>query len=442
MPALHSPNDSLASSLARLEPQQRAKILASLSEPEAEALQHEWRFWARQAQLAPVGDWTIWLLLAGRGFGKTRSVVGFASEEVEAGRAKRLGIAGATAADVRDVLVEGESGFLASSPPWNRPEYEPSKRRLTWPNGARAILLSADEPDRFRGPQYDLFIGDEIAAWRYPEALDQAMLGLRLGKHPRAALATTPRPTKIVREILAREGRDVAVTRGRTYDNRANLARAFLDQIVKKYEGTRLGRQELEGELLEDNPGALWQRPNIDDPRRQKHPELKRIVVAIDPAVTSTEESDETGIVVAGLGIDGELYVLDDLSGVYTPLDWAKTAVAAFGRFRADVIVAEVNNGGDLVEVNLRTVSRQAPYKKVHASRGKRTRAEPIAALYEKHLVHHVGSFPKLEDQMCDWNPSVDTKSPDRMDALVWCLTELSGLNLSTPRRRDLSNLW
>lgn len=405
-------------------------------------------------QLAPPGLWwTIWLILAGRGFGKTRSVVEFVGEEVESGRAGRIGIAGATAGDVRDVLVEGESGFLATAPNWNRPVYEPSKRRLTWPNGARGTLFSADEPDRFRGPQHDLFVADELAAWRYPEAWDQAMFGLRLGKRPRAVVATTPRPTDIIRGLLKREGDDVVVSRGKTYDNRANLAPAFLAQIVRKYEGTRLGRQELDGEVLDDNPGALWKRGRIEElrvfigPKHPPLPAMRRVVVAIDPAVSANENSDETGIVCVGLGVDGHVYVLEDASlEQATPDQWGKQAVAVYRRHHANVIVGEVNNGGDLVEANVRSAAKAlgvaVAFSQVRASRGKAVRAEPVAGLYEQGRAHHVGVLAKLEDQMCAWDPAYSTKSPDRMDALVWGVSEfLAGMN-STPVKRDLSALW
>lgn len=429
MLAARSLTDSLASSLAQLPQTQRDQILASLSEEESKLLAHEWRFWGRPGQFTPPGErWFIWLILAGRGFGKTRSVVECVQEEVETGRVGRVGIAGATAADVRDILIEGESGFLAKAAPWNRPLYEPSKRRLTWPNGARATLFSADEPDRFRGPQHDFFVADELAAWRYPEAWDQAMLGLRLGKRPRAVVATTPRPTDIIRGLLSREGDDVVVTRGKTRDNRANLAPTFLAQIVRKYEGTRLGRQELDGEVLDDAPGALWKRGRLDELRVKPKdvPQFRRVVVAVDPAVSSSEDSDETGIVCAGLGVDGHAYVIEDGSlSMATPNQWAQQVVAIYARHKADRVIAEVNNGGDLVEANIRVAAPKLAFKKVHASRGKAIRAEPIAALYEQGKVHHIGCFAKLEDQMVTWDPAFSTKSPDRMDALVWGLTEL-----------------
>lgn len=414
---------SLAASLASRPEAERLAWLASLSEAQARAFLHDWRFWARPNQLPPPGDWRTWLLLAGRGFGKTRTITEWVRDEVQSGRCGRVALVAPTVADVRDVLVEGESGILAVSPDDARPTYEPSKRRLTWGNGAIATTYSADEPDRLRGPQHDRAACDEIAAWRYPETWDMLMFGLRLGDDPKAAVATTPRPVRLVRELLASP--TTVVTRGTTYENAGNLAPAFLEQIVAKYEGTRLGRQELNAELLDDVPGALWSRQAVDDLRRPDHPDLTRVVVAVDPAVTSGEDADETGIVVAGLGVDGRGYVLADLTCRLSPDGWARRAVTAYHAHRADRLVAEVNNGGDLVERVVRTVDRDVSYKAVHASRGKQTRAEPVAALYEQGKVSHVGSLPDLEDQMCSYTPDGYDGSPDRVDALVWALTEL-----------------
>ena len=267
----------------------------------ADALERSWAAIARPNQLPPLGDWwQIWLLLAGRGFGKTRTLAEWVCAQVASGLASRIALVAATAADARDVLVEGESGILSVAPPWCRPVYESSKRRLTWPNGAIATTYSAEEPDRLRGPQHDAAVCDELASWSRPETWDMLQFGLRLGRNPRCLVATTPRPTKLIRELLAREGRDVAVTRGSTYENRANLAPRFFDQVIRQYEGTRLGRQELLAEVLEDTPGALWSHGIIDAARQAAAPNLARIVVAIDPATTSGEDADETGIVVVG----------------------------------------------------------------------------------------------------------------------------------------------
>ena len=277
-----------------------------------------------------------------------------------------------------------------------------------------------------RGKQHEKLWADELASWRYPEAWDQAMFGLRLGKHPQACITTTPRPIQIVRDLI----KDPAsvVTRGSTYDNRTNLAAAFFNKIITKYEGSRLGRQELNAELLEDNPGALWKLSDIDRLRVTETPMLARVVTAIDPSVKEDGSADEAGIVVVGLGYDGELYVLDDISLAASPHGWATEAVEkGYKRHCCDRIVAEVNNGGALVESVIRTVDPDVPYEAVHASRGKRTRAEPVSALYEQGRVHHVGVFAKLEDEMCQWDPEISPKSPNRVDALVWAVTQLMG---------------
>jgi phage terminase large subunit-like protein len=399
-----------------------------------------WRAKARPEQLAPEGDWwNGWLLMAGRGFGKTRTGAEWVKEHVEAGTAGRIALIAPTAGDARDVMIEGPAGLLAVSSPWLRPEYEPSKRRLTWPNGATASTFSSEEADRLRGPQHDLAWADEIAAMAEPSGVwDMLMFGLRIGAHPRWLATTTPKPVKLLRELLAREGRDVVVTRGSTFANAANLAPSFLEGIKARYGGTRLGRQELEAELLSDVPGALWQLDWIDRDRVERAPELKRIVVAVDPAVSTNEGSDETGIVVAGIDANRHGYVIEDLSGRYAPHEWAAVAVNAYRRHKADRIIAEKNNGGDMVETTIRMVSTNVSFKAVHASRGKVTRAEPISALYEQKKVHHLGTLTQLEDQMCaftsDFDRSRSGYSPDRVDALVWALSELLG-EVHTPAR-------
>lgn len=415
---------SLAERLAALPRKQLQEAIETLTDDEAAALLYDWKFWARPSQLPPPGDWRVWLILAGRGFGKTRTGAETTIDRVRRSVSKRVGLIAPTAADARDVMVEGESGILACSPPDFRPLYEPSKRRLTWPNGAVATLFSAEEPDRLRGPQHDFIWADEPAAWKYPETWDMAMFGLRLGTNPQVVATTTPRPTRLIRDLVADPG--TVVTRGTTYENARNLAPAFLTAIVKKYEGTRLGRQELNGEILDDNPGALWSRNVIEALRVREHPPLLRIVVGVDPAVTSDPKSDETGIVVAGVDAAGHYYVLADASLQGTPLTWATAVKRVYDQYRADRVVAEKNNGGELVEANLRTVDRTLSYRGVWASRGKQTRAEPISSLYEQGKVHHVGTFPLLEDQMCDWAPDSGDPSPDRMDALVWAITELT----------------
>lgn len=373
----------------------------------------------------PPGDWRYWLVLAGRGFGKTKIGAQTVRYKVERGEAGRIALVGETAADARDVMVEGESGILASCPPWFRPKYEPSKRRVTWPNGAIATTYSADDPEQLRGPQHDFAWGDELAKWRYAQdCFDQLSFGLRLGSDPRALFTTTPKPIPVLKELI----RDPLshLTKGSTFENRGNLAPKFLDAILKKYQGTRLGRQELEAELLDDAPGALWKREQLDADRVLAAPELERIVVAIDPSVSAESEEAETGIVAAGRGTDGHAYVLSDLSLVRpTPEEWANAAINEYRLRDADRIVGEVNNGGDLVEMAIRAVNRNVSFKQVRASRGKAVRAEPVAALYEQHRVHHVGSFAKLEDELCQWEPGVSMWSPNRLDALVWALTEL-----------------
>ena len=407
-----------------LSPASQRRFLDALTDEETAMLEYDWDFWARPEQRWPAGLWRIWLVLTGRGWGKTRTGAETIREAIEKGGYGRINLVGATAADVRDVMIEGESGILAISPPWNRPKYEPSKRRLTWPNGAVALCFSADEPDRLRGPQCDFAWCDELAACRRPDAWNQLMFGLRLGRDPRCIVTTTPKPTQIIRELVKAE--TTHVTRGTTYENRDNLAGAFFDQIIRKYEGTRLGRQELLAEILEDTPGALWTWEMIGAarlPDLTEVPAMKRIVVAVDPAVSNTETSDETGILVCGLGEDGRGYVLCDASGKYSPDGWARRALGLYYEYRADRIIAERNNGGDMVENVIRTADASASVKTVWASRGKTTRAEPVTALYEQGRISHAGEFPELEDQLTGWTPGM--KSPDRLDALVWALTEL-----------------
>lgn len=403
------------------------------TEKDKAVLEYLWPFWARPKQLAPAGGWAYWLLLAGRGFGKTRSVTEWARHKAESMPGSRGAIVSATAADARDIVVEGESGILAVCPDWNKPVFEPSKRRLTWPNGSIATLYTADQPNRLRGPQHHWGIADELAAWRYPDdAWSNLLMGMRLGELPQIAIATTPRPIQIIRDLL----KDAAsvIVRGTTYENVGNLAPAFFKQIITKYEGTRLGRQELNAELLLDTPGALWTHDLIDKCRVKVQPELYRIVVAVDPAASSGEGSNDTGIIVAGADNNQHGYVLDDLTMHDTPAAWGETAILAYDQYKADRIVAEVNHGGEMVghvittaaEKLYRDGKRKSPniaFTAVRASKGKYTRAEPISALYEQGRVHHVGALAKLEDQMCTWLPG--ETSPDRLDAAVWGLTEL-----------------
>lgn len=423
--------------------------------PEVKAeLVHHWPFWARPNQVAPDGNWLTWVILAGRGFGKTRCGSEWVRQmacgptPLAKGKAQRIALVAETAADARDVMVEGESGVLGVHPKAFRPTYEPSKRRLTWPNGATATLYNATEPDQLRGPQHDLAWCDELAKWRYAqETWDMLQFGLRLGENPQQLITTTPRPIVALKKIMA-DPRTVT-TRGSTYENAANLAKPFMDNIKAKYEGTRLGRQELDAEVLDDVPGSLWTREGLDKTRRKrgdKLPDMQRVVVAIDPAGKSqetaiSEGTADTGIVVAGLGTDGRGYVLDDQTCSLSPNGWARRAVAAYDLYSADAIVVETNQGGDMVKMAVQSVRPGIPVIEVHASRGKVTRAEPVAALYEQGRVSHVGAFPDMEDQMVLFTPLgvAGETTGDRVDALVWALTELFPSLISKPDNTDWS---
>ena len=401
---------------------------------------YDWQRIARPEQLWPKGNhWDTWLILAGRGWGKTRTGAESIRLMVEKGRARRIALVGRTSADVRDVMVEGPSGILDVFPAATRPIYEPSKRRITFHTGAVAIAYTGDKPDQLRGPEHDLAWCDELAAWRHASSVwENLRFGLRLGHRPRAIVTTTPRPIPLIRDLLNEDGRTTHVTTGSTYDNSANLPATYLGRLERTYAGTRIGRQEIEAAMLEQAAGALWTLNRIDAGRCGETPSLQRIVVAIDPAVTSGETADETGIIVAGQCDDGHAYILEDLSGRHSPAEWARCAVRAFHRYGADRIIGEANQGGDLVERNLRVEDRRVPYRAVRATRGKWLRAEPIAALYEQGRVHHVGGFPELEDQMTGWEPG-SSGSPDRLDALVWALTEL----MVTPRSHNTQRaLW
>lgn len=368
-------------------------------------------------------DWNTWLVLAGRGWGKTRTAAEWLAFEAIRNPNTRWAIVAPTFTDARDTCAEGVSGVVSILREYGMlKDYNRSIGEIILTNKSRIKLFSGEEPDRLRGPQFHGGWFDELAAFKYTEAWDQYKFGLRLGDHPRTLVTTTPRPTKQIRELAKRE--DVRVIRGSTFDNAANLSESALAELRLRYEGTRLGRQELYGEIIEDMEGALWQRANIEENRVSEHPPLYRIVVAIDPAVTSGEGSDETGIVVAGVSSDGHYYVLEDLTTRTSPDGWARLAVDAYHKYKADRIIGETNNGGDMIEILLRQVDPSVGYRKVTATRGKIVRAEPIAALYEQNRAHHVGAFPELEDQMCNW--TVDAKgSPDRMDAMVWAITEL-----------------
>jgi phage terminase large subunit-like protein len=428
---------SPADRLAALPEADRRQFLASLAPDEAAVMLHDWRgFLARPSQIAPDGAWSIWLVLAGRGFGKTRIGSEWVREMVcgatplAGGQARRIALIAETAADARDVIVEGDSGILSVHPKEYRPLYEPSKRRVTWPNGAQATLFNAVEPDQLRGPQHDLAWGDELAKWRYArETYDQLQFGMRLGAHPRQLFTTTPRPIELVKELVkqANTGDDVVITRGRTLDNAGNLAAPFLKRIKDRYEGTRLGRQELDGEVLEDMPGALWTRRMLDEWRVPEAPGLKRIVVSVDPSGSDSDDADDIGIGAAGSSTDNRGFFLEDATMQGTPEEWGRTAVGLYHKLGADLIVAESNYGGQMVQHVIRSIDPNVPVKLVHASRGKHVRAEPISALYEQGRIAHVGAFPELEDEMClmTSNGYMGERSPNRLDALVWAFTEL-----------------
>jgi phage terminase large subunit-like protein len=438
---------SPAEQLAALPHREREVFLMQLTREELNAMRWDWKFWARPKQLEPPGTWSTWLAMAGRGFGKTRLGAEWVRSQVcgstplGKGRVGRVALVGTTAADVRDVMVQGPSGILAVSAPDQRPTYLKSQRKLEWPNGAIALTFSAEEPEQLRGPEHDLAWADEAAKWKYPqETWDMLQFGMRIGDNPRQLVTTTPKPIPLVRALLDREGKGVVVTKGSTYDNAANLAAPFLRQMRERYEGTRLGRQELRAEMLDDVPGALWTRTVLD--RRtpsnplgaglgfeQALPDLSRVVVGVDPSGSSGEDdsADSIGIVVAGIGMDGTYYVIEDATCDLGPAGWARRAVDMYHRHKADIIVGERNFGGAMVEYTIRTIDRQVNYKEVTASRGKVLRAEPIAALYDQGRVRHVGALADLEDQMCNMSRSgyIGTGSPDRLDALVWCITEL-----------------
>jgi phage terminase large subunit-like protein len=427
-------NASLRSSLASLSAATRAAAIAALSEADALALCYDWSgFLARPKQLPPPGDWSTWLILAGRGFGKTRTGAEWVRSKVEpqlGGNMGRVAIIGPTAHDVRAAIVEGESGILAISPPWFRPEYESSRSRITWPNGAHAELFSAEEPERLRNMQQEIAWCDELRAWKYPqETWDMLQFGLRLGSNPQAVVTTTPRPIALIQSML--KDTTTVVTGGTTLENAENISPKALAKWLKKYGGTRLGRQELEAEMLEDMEGALWTLAMLDATRVDKAPELVRIVVGVDPSGGSDDDADEQGIVVDGKGADGHLYVLADRSCRMSPAGWGHRAVQAFVDFEADEILYERNYGGDMVESNIKAAAKamgvSVKTKAVTATRGKRVRAEPVAALWEQGRGHIVGSLGELEDQMLGFTPEGMKESPDRADAMVWGGVELMG---------------
>lgn len=409
-----------ASYLASLTSEIRDRFLQALSDRELEALEYDWNFWARDKQRIPDGDFFVWVILAGRGFGKTRTGAETVREWIRTNR--YVNLIGATADDARDIMIEGESGILSICPNNERPEYKRATRKLIWQNGAESLIFTADEPERLRGKQHYKIWADEVASWRYQEAWAQAMMGLRLGDKPQAVVTTTPKPTKLILDLV--DDKRNVVTVGTTYENKANLAEGFFDYVITKYEGTRLGLQELEAKILTDNPGALWRREDIDESRVSKYPDLARIVVGVDP--TNSTDGDEAGILTVGTIWDKgkqDFFTLADDSRRGSPQEWATAAVTAYHKYKADLIVAEKNSGGDMVEAVIRQVDPSVNVKLVWASRGKHTRAEPIATISEQGRDHHVGFYPELEDELCMWTPG--EKSPNRLDAKVWAMTEL-----------------
>ena len=420
------------------------EVAAFFSRQEIRQLHFDFELWAREDQLPPLaaqggGDWTTWLMLGGRGAGKTRAgaewVRAFAGNT---GAPARIALVAETLVDARSIMVEGVSGLLAVHPPGARPLYEPSKRQVTWANGAVAQLFSADDPESLRGPQFSAAWCDELCKWRRPdEAWDTLQFALRLGQRPRQVVTTTPRPTKLLKALLADPL--TAVTRVSTHANAAYLAPSFLEAIVGRYRGTRLGRQELDAEILEDRIDALWPRELIERARVRTAPELRRIVVAVDPPAASGPTAGACGIVVAGVSEEGRGYVLADLTREQaSPLAWAAAVVRAYWRYQADRVVAEVNQGGELVETVIRQLDPSVPVRALRAMRGKFLRAEPVAALYEQGRVSHVGALPELEDEMADFGPDglSGGASPDRVDALVWALTDLMLRAPPVPRIR------
>lgn len=398
-----------------------------------------WPFEARSDQMAPAGEWTTWLLLGGRGAGKTRAGAEWV-RKIAARAAGPIAIVAETLADAREVMVEGVSGLLSIHPPSEKPRWSSSRRRLEWPNGAIALTFSSEDPESLRGPQFAAAWCDELAKWRHPQATwDMLQFGLRLGPRPRQVVTTTPRPLALLKSIMASPM--TIQTRATTKMNEDNLAPSFLSAVVGRYAGTRLGRQELEAELIEERPDALWQRPVLEAARVDKAPDLVRIVIALDPPATSGARSDACGIIAAGLSADGLGYVLEDATASrLTPAGWASRAVAIYHRLAADRIVAEVNQGGEMVAAVIHQADSSVPVTMVRASRGKWLRAEPVAALYERGRVRHVGTLPELEDELCDFSLGglSSGRSPDRLDALVWALSALMLTGGGDPKIRKV----
>lgn len=443
---------SVAAKLASLPQEEKDKVLAEMSEEEAEGLLRNWEgFLARPEQIEPPGDWEIWLILSGRGWGKTRTGAEWVKKNVENGNMRRVALVAETAWDARNVMIEGESGLLSLYPPSERPLFEPSNKKVSWPSlGAEAFLYNATEPDSLRGPQHDGGWADEVAKWQYARATwDQLQFGMRLGDNPQQLVTTTPRPIELVKAIFAGDEGKVHVTRGDTRDNYGNLSPKFIKKIYGKFQGTRLGRQELAGEILGDFPNSLWTQAGIDLGRVNSPPKnLGRIVVAVDPAASDDEhreEANENGVMVCGVSTNGEQgYLLEDASLKGSPNKWARKAVAMFDHYDADAIVVEVNNGGAMVANTIRSIRSGIPIIEVRATRGKHVRAEPISSLYEQGRISHVGAYVDLENQMTMMTTDgyQGEGSPDRVDALVWGFTELFNEIVHAEPRRKRNTLW
>ena len=400
-------------------PAERLTLSETIDDDQFFFVHKDWQLNSRPEQRAPQDrNWRIWLFMGGRGAGKTRSGAEWIAEGVANGTFQRIGLIGATYNDARAVMIEGVSGLKKLS---DGARFEPSNHRVLWPNGAVATVLSADEPDSIRGHQFDTIWADEFAKWPNPqEALDMALMALRIGDDPRMAITTTPRNIAALKNLL--EAPDVAVTRGTTAANAENLAPGFLETMERRYAGSRLGRQELDAQIIEDNENALWQRAWIDATRVPAAPALARVIVAVDPPASAN--GDACGIVVAGIDAAGDANVLADLTAdSLTPGQWSSRVATAYDAYGADGIVAEANQGGEMVKAVLTNARANLPVRLVHATRDKRTRAMPYAARYESGQVHHVGPLPELEDELCTYDGT--GPSPDRMDALVWALAHL-----------------
>lgn len=423
--------ESLIQQLRRVPRHKAEAFVRSLTDLEAAGLAYDWSLWARPNQLPPNDPWAVWLVKTGRGWGKTRTGAEMVREWAKH-PGWRIALCGKQPDDYRGTMIEGEAGILAVCPPWDRPKWYPSASppMLEWSNGAKAFCYSSETPDALRGPSHHKAWVDELAKFKKPVSLwDMLMLGMRLGDDPQVLVTTTPRPIKLIKDLMKHPL--TRVVSGSTHENLDNLSPLFRQTVLSRYEGTRLGRQEVYGEMLGDTPGALWTLTQLETNRRTEHPSFDRVVIAVDPSAADEPdaESAETGIIAGGLGVDGHGYVLEDCSLQGSPHQWATAAVAAYHTHEADCLIAEANNGGAMVKATIHSVDDRIPVKLVYASRGKHTRAEPISALDEQGRLHLLGYFKELEDQLTTWVPGM--KSPDRLDAYVWCFTELLGASVA-----------